>query len=86
MLDAKAPIGARMEVMSGITHEEIAAMAPADRLVLIGDLWDSLDDADLALTAAQSAELARRLDAFEADQSRGVAWDDLKAELEKRCP
>ena len=72
--------------MSRITSDDIAGLSPEQRIALIGDLWDSLDDADLPLTAAQSAELARRLDAFEADRSRAVAWDDLKAELEKRCP
>ena len=72
--------------MSRITFDDIAGLSPEQRIALIGDLWDSLDDADLPLTAAQSAELSRRLDAFETDRSRAVAWDDLKAELEKRCP
>ncbi len=72
--------------MSRITSDHIAGLSAAERIALIGDLWDSLDDADLPLTTAQSAELARRLDAFDADRSRAVAWQDLKAELEKRCP
>ena len=72
--------------MSRITSDDIAALSSEERIALIGDLWDSLDEADLPLTAAQSAELARRIDAFEADRSRAVAWDDLKSELEKRCP
>lgn len=72
--------------MSRITSDDIAGMSPDDRIALIGELWDSLGEADLPLTAAQSAELMRRLDSFEADRPRAVAWDDLKIELEKRCP
>ncbi len=72
--------------MSRITSDDIAGLTPQERIVLIGDLWDSLDEADLTLTAAQAAELVRRLDTLAANPSTGVAWDDLKAELEKRCP
>jgi hypothetical protein len=34
-------------VMSTLTYEEIARLSPPERLALIGDLWDSLSDADL---------------------------------------
>jgi putative addiction module component (TIGR02574 family) len=86
MIETNALNGARMAAMSRITSDDIAGMSPQDRVVLIGELWDSLDEADLPLTAAQSAELTRRLDSFEADRPHAVAWDDLKAELAKRCP
>lgn len=72
--------------MSLITSSDIAALSPEERITLIGELWDSLDDADLSLTTAQSEELARRVDAFDAGRSQVVAWGDLKAELEKRYP
>lgn len=72
--------------MSRITADDIAGMSPQERIELMGELWDSLDDADLALTEAQSAELARRLGSFEADRAQAIAWEDLKAELEKRSP
>jgi len=72
--------------MSRITAEDIAGLSPQERIELIGELWDSLDDVDLGLTEAQAAELARRVDALEADPTQGIAWEDLKAELERRCP
>jgi len=75
-----------MGAMNRITPDEIAGMSAEERIVLIGELWDSLADADLALTPAQVAELSRRLDSFEADRPRAVAWSDLKADLEKRAP
>jgi len=38
------------------------------------------------LTAAQQAELDRRLDSLDDDRRNGVTWSALKAELEQRCP
>jgi putative addiction module component (TIGR02574 family) len=53
---------------------------------LISQLWDSLEDDHLPLTAAQRAELDRRLATLDQDRREGVTWAALKAELEKRCP
>ncbi len=60
-------------------------MSATERLSLIGDLWDSLDDSDLTLSPAQSDELQRRLDSFAADQASAVSWKDFRAELAKRA-
>ena len=54
--------------------------------MLIGELWDSLDAADVPLTSTQRTELRRRLDSFEQDRSRGVTWEQLKAQLARRAP
>lgn len=69
-----------------LTIEEITRLTPQDRLALIGQLWDSLDDAAVHVTQAQEKELARRLATFETDRGQGVSWDVLKADLAKRCP
>jgi putative addiction module component (TIGR02574 family) len=68
------------------TPEEITQLSPQDRLILIGQLWDSLDDASVHVTPAQQTELTRRLATFEEDRGQGVSWDTLKDELAKRCP
>ena len=39
----------------------------------------------IPLTAAQRAELERRLLTLDQDQANGVSWDELRAELERRC-
>jgi putative addiction module component (TIGR02574 family) len=70
--------------MTTLTREEIALLTPPERLALIGDLWDSLLDADLALPPAQERELSRRLASFEQDRAGAVTWDQLKAELASR--
>ena len=69
-----------------ITRDEITRLSPQERLSLIEQLWDSLSNADIPLTAAQKAELERRLATFENDRAQAVTWDSLKAELAQRCP
>ncbi len=62
---------------------DINAMEPEERLRLIGDLWDSLNESpeDVCLTPAQRAELDRRLDRLESGKAKLVSWDELKARL-----
>ncbi len=66
-----------------MTHEDLIALAPEERLALIAALWESLDEA-VPSPAAQAAELARRLRAFEQDRPAALTWDALKAELANR--
>ncbi|MGA2538355.1 MAG: addiction module protein [Terracidiphilus sp.] len=72
--------------MELLTHDELARLTPPERLALISQLWDSLQDAQLPLTAAQRAELDRRLASLDQDRCEGMTWAALKAELEERCP
>jgi putative addiction module component (TIGR02574 family) len=57
-----------------------------ERLRLVEDLWDSIaaDQGTLPLTAQQQAEIDRRLDAYEADGSRGRLAADAIADIRKR--
>jgi putative addiction module component (TIGR02574 family) len=55
-------------------------------LALISQLWDSLDEEQIPLSAAQMAEVDRRLESLESDPGEAVTWAELKAELERRCP
>jgi putative addiction module component (TIGR02574 family) len=72
--------------MDVLKHDELVRLTPPERLALISQLWDSLENDQLPLTAAQQAELDRRLDTLDQDRSNGVTWEALKAELEQRCP
>jgi putative addiction module component (TIGR02574 family) len=67
-----------------MTQDEIAKLSAAQRLFLIGELWDSLADEDTPLPQAQQDELRRRLASFDADRAQAVTWDALKAELDAR--
>ena len=69
-----------------LTHDEITRLSPDERLALIAQLWDSLNEHQARLTPAQHAELERRLETLDYDRSQSVTWETLKAELEQRCP
>ena len=72
--------------MEVLTPDEIVRLSPPERIALIAQLWDSLDNNHLPLTGAQQAELESRLASLDQDRLNGVTWTALKAELEQRCP
>ena len=72
--------------MQTLTQEEIVRLSPQERLDLIGQLWDSLDDSRIELPVAQQTEIARRLESLDVDRQQAVTWEQLRAELAKRCP
>jgi putative addiction module component (TIGR02574 family) len=72
--------------MELLSQDEIVRLSPHERIALIAQLWDSLDDDHLPLTTAQQAELERRLTSLGQDRQHGVTWAALKTELEQRCP
>ena len=62
------------------------ALSIAERLQLVEDVWDSIateqpDAATLPLTAAERAELNRRLNAHGKDPSAAVPWSEVRAAL-----
>ena len=69
-----------------LTRDEITRLSPDERLALIAQLWDSLEDHQVQLTPVQQAELERRLATLDQDSAQSLTWETLKAELERRCP
>lgn len=69
-----------------LTRSELDRLTPPERLALIAQLWDSLEDEEIPLTLAQQTELDRRLETLRQDRREGITWAQLKAELEQRCP
>ena len=67
-----------------MTTLDITHLTVKERLDLIGELWDSLTTADVTLTPAQEAELARRMATFEADAKTAVPWSEIERELDGR--
>lgn len=72
--------------MELLTHDELVRLTPPERLALISQLWDSLEDDQLPLSAAQRVELDSRLATLDQDRRKGITWAALKTELEQRCP
>jgi putative addiction module component (TIGR02574 family) len=75
-----------LESMELLTQDELVRLTPLERLALISQLWDSLEDNQLPLNVAQRAELDHRLASLDQDRREGITWTTLKAELEQRCP
>jgi putative addiction module component (TIGR02574 family) len=63
---------------------DIYKLAPAERLQLIDELWESLRSCpeSVPLTDAQRDELDRRLDAFERGEGESTPWDEVKRRLQ----
>ena len=58
----------------------------SERIQLVEDIWDSIADetpSQLDLSAADRAELHRRLAAQQADPSRSIPWSEVRASLFK---
>jgi putative addiction module component (TIGR02574 family) len=69
--------------MDLLTHDELVRLTPPESLTLISQLWDSLEDHHLPLTAAQRTELDSRLETLDEDRREGIAWAALKTEFEQ---
>jgi putative addiction module component (TIGR02574 family) len=72
--------------MAILSSDEIVRLSPTERLSLIAQLWDSLEQHHLPLSPAQEAELDRRLASVEEDGSHGISWPSLKSKLEQHRP
>jgi putative addiction module component (TIGR02574 family) len=62
------------------------ALSPGDRLALAQALWDSVHDAldEAPIAPEVRAELERRAALADADPSRGVPWEDVRAAARAR--
>ncbi len=66
--------------------ENLMSLPIVKRIQIVEDLWDSIaaDQEALSLTDEQSAELDRRLDAYEADGIKGRVAEDVISDIRKR--
>jgi putative addiction module component (TIGR02574 family) len=62
---------------------KVASLSPADRLELIGAVWDTLSPDDLAVTDAERALLDARLADMERNPNDQSPWPEVKARLER---
>lgn len=63
---------------------EILKLSVAERLELVGDIWDSIAaDApgSIELSEAQRRELRRRLAEHDADPASAIPWSQVRDEL-----
>ncbi len=60
---------------------DFSHLSPQERLDLVVELLDSLDDGDVPLPAGIKAELDRRNEAFLKTRSHAVPWAEVRAKL-----
>jgi putative addiction module component (TIGR02574 family) len=57
---------------------DVGALTPEERLQLIEQLWDSLEEDDVPLTPAQQADLMRRLANIEKNPGDQMSWEEAQ--------
>lgn len=67
------------------TRIDFSALSVPERLDLIGELWDSVDQNDMPPPSADIvAELERRASEVERDPQAGKPWNEVRSSLLKR--
>ena len=62
---------------------KVVSLSPAERLELIGAVWDSLSPDDLPVTDAERALLDSRIADMERNPEDQSPWPDVKSRLER---
>jgi len=68
------------------TDLDISGLSLAERIQLAEDLWDSVaaETGELPPSAAQTAELDRRLAELARDPGAGDSWEVVRGRVERR--
>jgi putative addiction module component (TIGR02574 family) len=61
--------------------EEILALSPAEKILLIEKVWDSLSDNDKTVTETQKNEIRNRIQRYREGKSKFYTWEDVKREI-----
>jgi putative addiction module component (TIGR02574 family) len=65
------------------TSQAIMKLSVAERIMLVEEIWDSIaaERGPIELTEAQTRELDRRLDAYQAAPQGGSSWGEVKSRI-----
>jgi putative addiction module component (TIGR02574 family) len=61
--------------------DEILALSPAEKILLIEKIWDSLPDNSIEISEAQKGEVRNRIKRFKEGKSKFYTWDEVKREI-----
>jgi putative addiction module component (TIGR02574 family) len=72
--------------MVQMTRADILKLSIAERIELVGDIWDSIAEAgeEVELSDSQKSELDRRLDAHREDPAGQTAWSVVRRRIRER--
>ena len=73
-----------MAASSSTLLSDAKKLSPGDRLELIGEIWDTLEDSDRPVTAEERAILESRMADLDANPSDEESWPHAKSWLESR--
>ena len=63
---------------------EILDLSTAEKILLVEQIWDSLDPNEIQITDAQIKELDRRIDLDKNGQMSWHSWSDVKSHLQSK--
>ncbi|MBN1610939.1 MAG: addiction module protein [Polyangiaceae bacterium] len=63
---------------------DLSRLTPDEKLDLIGELWDSLDDTDITLSPEQQQELSSRLGRLDREGVSGSPWHEVEARIRRQ--
>ena len=64
-------------------HPHIQRLSPAEKLVLVTELWDDLatNPDDIPVTSEQITELDRRMEEYRKNPSQVTTWEAIKGRI-----
>ncbi len=65
---------------------KVKALSAADRLELIGTVWETLSPEDTPVTEEEKAMLDARLQDLEANPADQSSWPEVQARLQRLLP
>ena len=63
--------------MSPAIREAVFALSPAEKLDLIGELWDTLEEDQIPVTPELIERIEQRRAAYLADPSQVYTWEEV---------
>jgi len=64
---------------------DVSGLTSDQKLQLLEELWDSLTEDEVPITAAQREELDRRLDDLDRDGPQGIPWEHVLKRLKSKA-
>ncbi len=63
---------------------EILNLSTAEKILLVEQIWDSLDTSEMPTTNAQQQELDRRIELDKKGEMSWHTWNDVKSHLHSK--
>ena len=63
--------------------QEIKKLTVAEKISIIGEIWQSMDKEELPVTDSQKLEVRERIERYNKGKTKFFTWDEIKSELNK---